>query len=484
MGNLGRHSLVYGAGIILTKAVSFVMIPVYTRFLNPSDYGVLQLITMVLEVVSIAAGSRIAFGIFHFYHKAQTDDGRRDVLSTALLLLAVTYGLAAMATIALAPQIATLVFGAGSNHALYVRLAAMSLAFESLLLVPASLFQLRERSKLFVLVSLARLALQVIMNLVLLAWFRMGVTGVLLGNLIANIVVGVVVALFMFGDIGMRFQRSVARDFLRFGLPLVAMQVATFIYTFGDRYFLNRAAGAAAVGLYGLAYQFGFLVAALGYTPFQRVWDPQRFAVAKRADRDVIYARVFVYLSLVLVSGALIVSLFAGDMLRIIAAPAFRPAAVFVPLLAGAYVIHCWGNFLNIGIYITERTEYFTAANWAAAAVAMAGYLLLIPRWEAWGAAWATLASVVVRCWLAYAFSQRLWPVRYAWRPVLTILAWGIATGVAGALMSPTSLPLSVGLHAALFAANLALIWRIVLSDDERLAIRRRLPLFGRLTAG
>ena len=41
IGNLGRHSVIYGVGMLLTKAVSIVMLPIYTRLLTPSDYGVL-----------------------------------------------------------------------------------------------------------------------------------------------------------------------------------------------------------------------------------------------------------------------------------------------------------------------------------------------------------------------------------------------------------------------------------------------------------
>lgn len=472
MGNLGRHSLVYGIGMMLTKAVSFLMLPIYTRFLTTSDYGILQLLLMILEVASIFAGSRIAFGIFHYYHKAADEDGRRAVLSTALLLLAGTYTAAAVAAAAFAPQIAQVVFGGNGEFVTYVRLAVVGMAFEGLILVPTALYQLRDRSRQFVIVSLARVLMQVVLNLILLVPLDMGVTGVLLSSLITNMVVGGYLAAQMIGQIGARFRLAEAREFLRFGLPLVAMQVATFVFTFGDRWFLNRAAGEEAVGIYGLAYQFGFLVASVGFTPFQRVWDPQRFAVAKRDDRDAIYARVFIYLNVGLVSAALGISLFAGDVLRIIAAQPFHGAAVYVPIVVAAYVLHCWANFVNVGIYIREKTEYFTAANWAAAIVAVVAYVILIPRWLAWGAAIGTLLSLFVRFWLSYLFSQRLWPVRYQWVPVyrLTVIAAGVA--IFSAFILP-KLPLlmSIPVHALLLAFYLMVLWKVVLGEDDRASL-------------
>jgi O-antigen/teichoic acid export membrane protein len=304
----------------------------------------------------------------------------------------------------------------------------------------------------------------------------MGVLGVLLSSLIANLVVGSVLAARMLSSIGVRFRLSVAREFLRFGIPLIAMQAATFIVTFGDRYFLNKASSTTEVGLYGLAYQFGFLVVAVGYAPFQRVWDPQRFAVAKRPDRDAVFAQVFVYLNVLLLSAALGISLFAEDVLRLIATPAFHSAAMFVPVLAAAYVLQSWGSFLNLGIFVKERTEYFTLANWVAAAVALAGYVTLIPRWHAWGATVTTLASLAVRCWLSHVLSQRLWRVEYRWGPVVRLATVAGTIGAASTLIPRLPFILSISVHAALFAAYVLLVWWLpILAAEERVAIRRRL---------
>ena len=66
------------------------MLPVYTRMLTPADFGALQLIEITVEIISIIAGSRLAAGIFHYYHKAATDEGRRIVLPTAFVVLART----------------------------------------------------------------------------------------------------------------------------------------------------------------------------------------------------------------------------------------------------------------------------------------------------------------------------------------------------------------------------------------------------------
>lgn len=475
MRSLGRHSLIYGIGMVLTKAVAFLMLPVYTRLLSPSDYGVLQLVVMFLEVLSIFAGSRIAYGIFHFYHKAEREDAKQRVLSTAILLLIATFGVAAAIAIAAAPQIADIVFGSIEPYAMYIRLAAIGAAFETLIVVPNAFFQLQQRSLHFVGFSLLRLCLQLGLNLLLLIPFRMGVAGVLLSAVITNFLVGGFLSIRLLITVKPRFHWPDAHAFLRFGLPLVAMQIATFTFTFGDRYFLNRAGDTAAVGLYGLAYQFGFLVGTIGYMPLEMVWDPQRFAVARQADRDVIFSRVFKYMNIALITAAVGLSLFVGDILQLIAAPAFHGAAVFVPVIVGAYVLQAWGTFFNIGIMITERTHFYTVANWVAALVAVAGYLLLIPRYLAWGAALTVVASLGTRFWLTHVFSQRLWFIHYEWRPVLRLILLAVVVVTVAAIAPRLSPAASLLTHVGAFCLYALLVWLAVLTDSDRSVISNAL---------
>ena len=73
LSRIGKHTLIYSLGVVLSKAVSFFMLPIYTRFLTPADYGVMELIEMTLDIISIVAGAQIAIGIFRYYHKAQSE---------------------------------------------------------------------------------------------------------------------------------------------------------------------------------------------------------------------------------------------------------------------------------------------------------------------------------------------------------------------------------------------------------------------------
>ena len=469
---VGRHGLIYGGGTLFNKGVAFLMLPFYTHFLTPADYGILTLVEMSLEIVSIVAGARLVGGVFYFFHKAEGNDDQNTVISTSFLVLAFSYTVIALATFATASWISSAVFRT-SEYAFLIRIATVSLAFQGLSLVPMANLRLHERSRLYVVVNATKLAVQLTFNVLLLAYFGLGVVGMLISTLIASVLLGVGLSWHMLRGVGAQYSRRAAGDLVRLGLPLVATQFASFIYTFGDRFFLEALVGTAAVGLYSVAYRFGFLLVAVGDMPFTMVWEPIRFEVARRADRDEIYARAFVYKSIVLLSVAIVLILFVGDFLRL-ADPAFRPAARIVPLILVAYVFSSWSSFHNVGLYLKERTWYITLASYTAVVVALAGYALLIPRYFEIGAALATVIAFAVQWLIIYMASQRLMPVRYQWAPVLRLMGVAAAIGVLSIALSPQNVLISLGVRFALLIGYVGGVWYLgVVPTEARGMIKR-----------
>lgn len=469
--SLGRHTLVYGFGIVANKAVAFVLLPIYTRYLTPADYGVLQLLTLILEVVSIVAGARIAVGVFHFFHQATSEKERSSVITTATALLMAFFGAAALVTILASGTIATLVFDATDPYSHLVRLAVVAMALDSLVIVPLAYLQLATRSGLFVGVQFAKLVLQATLNIILIIPFDMGVAGVLWSGLICNLLVGGFLLQLVVRERGFSPSFGIARKLVRYGYPLMITQVATMILMFGDRYFLNRAEGQAAVGLYGLAHQFGLLILLIGFIPFEHVWNPMRFDVAKRPDRASIFDRAFTYMNLLLGFAAVGVALFAHDVIRVMAAPPFHSASIFVAPITLMFIFQAWSSFHNVGLMITERTGWYAAANWIGALVAVMGFLTLIPAFGVWGAIATGFVAFLVRFLVVYWMGQRVWFLPYRWAPTLLTFGWGALVVVLAYLFPGEGTLGSIVAHAGwyiVFAAGMLLL--PVLRPEEKRA--------------
>jgi O-antigen/teichoic acid export membrane protein len=383
-----------------------------------------------------------------------------------------TYALASSLAFLAAAPLSRLVFGPQNDPDL-IRIAAAILGVESLLMVPMAYIQVRERSGLFVAINTGKLALQLSLNILFVVVMQIGVRGPLYSTLISSVLVGGLVTAMLLRDVGVSFSRSAARDLLRFGLPFVGTQIGTFISTYGDRYFLVRASNVNAVGIYGLAYQFGFLLHIVGLAPFQSVWDPMRFEIAKRSDRDELYARGFVYFNLIYITTAVGIALYVHDFIRVMSAPSFHSAADIVPVILLAYVLQGWTEQHQLGLMVTEKTGRITLANWVAAGIALLCYALLIPLLHGLGAALATVVAFGARQWMVYVMAQRAWPIQFRWAPVVRLLLLASAVVIGAMLLPPFGLLMSLAARTALLGLYGLGVWfGRILTDSDRVFVR------------
>ena len=471
---LGRDTLIYGAGMMLNRAVSFLMLPVYTRYLSTADYGVLQLLDMTVDISHILFTAGMIAGVSLFYFQTQDSDERADILRTAFVGEMVLTVIGATALFLLAPTVWRHALG-GAGEALFVRIIAVNFTLQMLTSVPMVLLQLQQRSRAIITINFCRLVAQVSLNILFVVVLHQGVKGILLASFIVNGIQGTVSAVWLIRSVGGKVRWAIVRQLRRFGIPYQLSTAGAFILSFGDRYFLQASRGAAAVGLYGLAYQFGFLLHQLSTEQILKAWNPQRLQLLHepRERRDARYARGFEYYNLVLITMATGIGLFVRPVIQLMTTAPFHPAAEIVPIILMAYVLQGWGSVTQFGIAVSRQTRYLSYASWIAVAVVLVLYSTLIPLWGAPGAALATVGAFLVRFLLQYRWSQKLWPVDYGWPRNLRLAGDG-AGAVALTYVIPVETVVGrIAVGLALLAAYAALVWTTLLGADDRLRIAR-----------
>jgi len=94
MSGAGRriigHGGIYLLGSLLARAVSFIMLPIYTRNLTPADYGVIELLSMIIDLVGLLLSLRIGQSIYRYYFKYEDEAERKQVLFSAYATTMIT----------------------------------------------------------------------------------------------------------------------------------------------------------------------------------------------------------------------------------------------------------------------------------------------------------------------------------------------------------------------------------------------------------
>lgn len=451
------HASVYGLGTVISNAASIVMLPIYTRFLTPSDYGLLEYLQMLMDVTSIVFGARAFTGVYRMYFETKDELVRKTIMNTALVTDTALHAAGALFLILLARPFAQFVLGDG-GYAMYVAVFACGLVTMAMTTVPMYYVRALERPWMFIMISTVKLLMQIGLNIFFVVVLRKGALGVIYSTVITGVVVGGGLSIWHIRRTGWRFSRPICARLLRFGFPLALASVGAFYTTYGDRFFLKYYWGLAAVGLYALGYRFGLALSGLVYGTFNQVWSAQAYKVHGEPDGKVTFQRVFLLIMLALVFVGTALSVLARDILRVMAAPSFYPAANVIPVIIAAYVVRSAGDFAGFGIRMSERTVHFLHASIVSVVVMTAGYAGLIPRWGGMGAAIATFVGMFAEfLWIQYK-SNQLVPLHLPWgrvtvSAVLGVIAFGLCE-----LLAPQALVTSIAFRSAglaLFAAVL-----------------------------
>src|SRR5919202_3312028 len=80
---LGRHSVVYGVGGLVSRILAVLLLPLYTHYLTRADYGAIETLIALTTVLVIVLRAGISSAFFRFYFDAKTPDARVVVVRTS-----------------------------------------------------------------------------------------------------------------------------------------------------------------------------------------------------------------------------------------------------------------------------------------------------------------------------------------------------------------------------------------------------------------
>ncbi|MGH2927069.1 MAG: lipopolysaccharide biosynthesis protein, partial [Solirubrobacteraceae bacterium] len=322
----------YQVADVVSKFIAVLLLPVYTRYIDPAGYGVVELLANGVILVSILIRFGMIESFLRFYY-SDADQERRDALarrSIAFLLVATTVAAAVLA--ALAGAVSRIVLGYRDATTLLV--AVLGLWSFTNLELAYGLLRVDERLRMYATASVSNVLLTVAGSLVLVVGLGDGARGLLLGNYGAS----TVVLLALWWRLRGRLRPRPARVepfgvLLRFGLPTVPAEASVYALSIIDRYYIFHDRSHSLAGLYSIAVKLAGAVAFI-VRAFQYAWPPLAYSISDDAEAGRLYGLVTTYYLLVCGWVVAALALLGRWILRLLAAPAFFGAWKALPWVA------------------------------------------------------------------------------------------------------------------------------------------------------
>jgi len=472
---LSASSSVYTAGLIAIRFGSLLLLPLYWRYLDPADYGVVAAAAVVSNFLSVFLGLGISESITRFYHAWPADERRARVGS--LWVLDWTSSVAIGGALALWGAPIVQLAARQVPFSPYLQLAILSATLTSLATGPITLLRVQERAGTYVRVAVGAFGLRTALAIYLVVFLGRGPLGVLEAEVFAALLMLPVHAAVMLGSARPGWNVATLAEGLRYSLPLVPGILAESLMWTMDRFVLEKYVTLTALGLYAVGDSIGSVVRVVS-GGFKTAWLPfQMRAAIERADAPGVIGRAATYYVMATVLVGLGVALTSADLIAVIGVPKYSPVAVLVPLFVVPNVLLCLIPVALGGLGVARRTGYASVAAAAQLAVGVTALLLLVPRWGVHGALVALALGTSTRLALGLTFAQHFYPVAFEWRKIVVLITSAIATFVVGRALP--IVPSTAGLMAraafvAVYAA--ACLW-FVLDGRRWWSERRRKPM-------
>lgn len=406
-----RSATVYGAAGILDRIIPALILPVLTFYLTSADVGMFAIFTAVSAIAAPLVGLNVAYVVRRRYFDADRTHFPAYLTGCVWIVAAGALGGVLVAVVGGAP-LARLT----GLTPLWLAAAIVLAASHELLSIPLTLWQVEHQPRRFAVAQVVRTALVAGLTVLLVIGVGLGWQGAAAANLIVTLTfaIGVIVTMLR-PRMGRRVEMGSVLDAVRYGSGLIAHRLGSLGLRSADRVIIAYYVGASETGLYFAAVQIGLAISVVA-EGFNRAWSPWLYG--RLAERREEGDRRIVRLTYAYFAGiatlALVLTLVAPPVIRLVLAPEFHGAARFVGWIAIGAALNAMYLPIAGVVFFAERTLVISWITGVSVIVAVALNLLLVPWQGAMGAAQAGAAALFLKFLLTWVAAQRTRPL--PWR--------------------------------------------------------------------
>ena len=437
-----KNFTLYGLVPVLNKGVGFILIPIYTHYLTPKDFGVQGIFTSFVLLMNYFINLEVYSGVGRYFYECKTLDERKILISTGLIFQLVT-------TIIVIVIIST-------NHLFINDILLSSQAYLSIywiviLTIPFSatygffsvLMRYENRPKKFLIVTVLQLFVKLFFIVYFIVFLRTGIIGIFYGQLLGLIV----------GDSGyffilrkyflLKFDISKIKILLKYSLPLVPGLLIIGFEPNISKYIIRTELSIRAVGIYSFALRLVSILVLIGFA-LKMTWQPFFFENVKKKGSNFSKTKeiYFIFLNIFLFMCA-ILTLFSKEAVMLVSPKTYWEAANLVGILSLYYTAYNLKDITIIGANYSNKTSQVSYIKFLTVIIITAILYLFVRKYGILIIPVGYATAGIITLLLSMKITKKYLGIQFQW--LYTILGFGfIAILNAAIIMFDISLQIRI----------------------------------------
>lgn len=405
-----KNTLILFIGVVGTRLISFVMLPLYTSWLSVEEYGMVDIFTTIVSMCVPLLTLQLEQAVFRFMIEDKVLQEYQETVSTGVMCLLVVLLCVDI------PAGVILILNGNRLNILYL----VAINLQSLYVMVQQIVRGKGQNHIYTENSILLASVNVFFSVLFIRVCRLGVGGYVLAFCLAHIVA----ICFMVAKSKIYYlirisavQRMKLKKMLAYSFPMIINNVSWWILNASDKLLINFFIGTEANGIYAAAGKLPGLVTTV-YTVFQMAWQ-ESTSREQGKNISVFYSNVFRKL-FALMSYFVIGMLLCGRILfKSLISDKFEMAYNHIPILVLALLFLCISQFYG-GIYVgIKKSGELGWTSAIAAVVNLVVNLVCIKKIGIYAASISTLAAYALLCEIRFVSSKKICNIRYRIKEIL-----------------------------------------------------------------
>lgn len=249
----------YTSGNILLRFFSFLLIPLYTAFLNPEQYGIVNLAFGFVNVYSCIIMVGMQYSVIRFYADFKTDNTKVKILISTVISAVLIIGILLSIILVISEKAWNNLLFKGITFFPIVLLSILISLVSALYGIYQETLKGMQKAKKSVILSYVFFLLMLGSNIFTVIILKKGAQGILISTFFVNLIMTIMMVIdlrkqqLLYFDINI----NILKQLLKYSLPLVPHSLSYNISSFFTRIIINSKLNTSILGLFSLASQFG-----------------------------------------------------------------------------------------------------------------------------------------------------------------------------------------------------------------------------------
>ena len=434
-----NDTFTYGVFNMFGRFFAFLLTPLYSNYLTPAENGVITYMLSLNALVQLIYYFGMGTGFFRFYNQHNESPSmyndvtsyNRKVFSVYFFTVLTVSSIFTFIFIIFSVPISNSLIGADfPNAALIFQVIMFIPFFEQLSIISLDRFRVEHKIKQFAIIKLLTVVLTVILITFFLMNTKLGVLGVFIGYLIANLTCFIYLLPGIIKNLDYKIDFTLFKEMFMLSLPTIPSSLSAMALQVADRPIMKLFVNNAEIGLYQINAKLAIPMF-MFVTMFNYAWTPFYNSHFKDSDAKPLFSRILTYYTFVSSIIVLCITFFMDYIVRI---PLWGGrtfihsdywSGLFIPgILAIGYLINgITINFASV-FHITKKTKYLPIAICIGALISIILNFILLPIIGILGAAISLLIGYTIELIIMKALQSKVdYKINYEWKRIFIIIS-------------------------------------------------------------